>query len=446
MLQIFITWLRETTDAPEILASAAHAMKHRPETQAQGVYDANADTKLVKAAYDFNLAFAAKFAAAGGGARGGEGSGGETGGVETGWALVPEQPAAFEFKRASPDSFSCAVPWLPFFEPGMKLRLPTVPGLDGGIAFSVPSGEAVRGKTLGITVPTPATGDSFLASGLLAERPSPPQQPQQPLQPQPQQPQPLQQPQPHSAPPNPNLALPPPPPNPRQPVASRVLPKVPSALVHNQLGRVGFHLESAKPNGDCYPLSAMAGKEITVQEARDPSPPTKELVRQVRERAVGLVTSPEGMGGIDAATFRAGELLPAGTQAAQAAMAPWLANGHWHGSGHHSATFMLGVAADLGRPVVVIERDGDEYLDPVRACSGCARVAMGCEPPAQQPDVPFASCAGAHLRRPHVGRSPSALVSQAQRPRDRPRLRHTALRRPARYAPLSPDQRLPRRV
>ena len=160
-----------------------------------------------------------------------------------------------------------------------------------------------------------------------------------------------------------------------------MLPKVPSALVHNQLGRVGFHLESAKPNGDCYPLSAMAGKEITVQEARDPSPPTKELVRQVRERAVGLVTSPEGMGGIDAATFRAGELLPAGTQAAQAAMAPWLANGHWHGSGHHSATFMLGVAADLGRPVVVIERDGDEYFDPVRACSGCARVAMGCEPP-----------------------------------------------------------------
>ena len=58
---IFITWIRETTDAPDVLKSAAHAMKHRPETQASGVYDANADTQLVKAAYDFNLAFAANF-------------------------------------------------------------------------------------------------------------------------------------------------------------------------------------------------------------------------------------------------------------------------------------------------------------------------------------------------------------------------------------------------
>ena len=38
-------------------------MKHRPETQASGVYDANADTQLVKAAYDYNLAFASKFVA-----------------------------------------------------------------------------------------------------------------------------------------------------------------------------------------------------------------------------------------------------------------------------------------------------------------------------------------------------------------------------------------------
>ena len=31
---IFITWIRENTECPEILKSAAHAMKHKPETQA----------------------------------------------------------------------------------------------------------------------------------------------------------------------------------------------------------------------------------------------------------------------------------------------------------------------------------------------------------------------------------------------------------------------------
>ena len=30
---VFITWLRENTDCPEVLKSAAHSMKHRPETQ-----------------------------------------------------------------------------------------------------------------------------------------------------------------------------------------------------------------------------------------------------------------------------------------------------------------------------------------------------------------------------------------------------------------------------
>ena len=36
---------------PQVLKAAAHAMKHKPETQASGRYDQNADTKLVKAAY-----------------------------------------------------------------------------------------------------------------------------------------------------------------------------------------------------------------------------------------------------------------------------------------------------------------------------------------------------------------------------------------------------------
>ena len=36
---VFITWIRDSTDCPEVLKSAAHAMKHRPEMQASGAYD-----------------------------------------------------------------------------------------------------------------------------------------------------------------------------------------------------------------------------------------------------------------------------------------------------------------------------------------------------------------------------------------------------------------------
>jgi integrase len=61
---VFITWLRDSTDAPQILKSAAHAMKHSEQRQASSDYDQEADDRLVKAAYDFNLSFANQFATA----------------------------------------------------------------------------------------------------------------------------------------------------------------------------------------------------------------------------------------------------------------------------------------------------------------------------------------------------------------------------------------------
>ena len=57
----FITWLRDSTDCPAILSSAAHAMKHRVATQASDHYDANADGRLVEAAFEFNATYAANF-------------------------------------------------------------------------------------------------------------------------------------------------------------------------------------------------------------------------------------------------------------------------------------------------------------------------------------------------------------------------------------------------
>ena len=60
----FITWLRGQDAAPQILKSAAHAMKHSEARQASSDYDQESDDRLVKAAYEFNLTFAAGFAAA----------------------------------------------------------------------------------------------------------------------------------------------------------------------------------------------------------------------------------------------------------------------------------------------------------------------------------------------------------------------------------------------
>ena len=50
------TWLRDNTSDGSILKSAAHAMKHAEQRQAGSEYDQQADDRLVKAAYDFNLA------------------------------------------------------------------------------------------------------------------------------------------------------------------------------------------------------------------------------------------------------------------------------------------------------------------------------------------------------------------------------------------------------
>eukprot|EP00966_Prymnesium_polylepis_P199722 4628717-Prymnesium_polylepis.1 len=58
-------------------------MKHQVATQESAHYDAHADTKLVKAAYDFNLSYACKFGTAGGaGGAGGSGAGDASTGFE----------------------------------------------------------------------------------------------------------------------------------------------------------------------------------------------------------------------------------------------------------------------------------------------------------------------------------------------------------------------------
>ena len=89
---VFITWLRDSTDAPAVLKSAAHAMKHSEARQASGDYDQAADDRLVKAAYDFNLKYCAKYTMEPQGAIRGEASG--AAGSSTAHGAVAAAPAA----------------------------------------------------------------------------------------------------------------------------------------------------------------------------------------------------------------------------------------------------------------------------------------------------------------------------------------------------------------
>ena len=113
---------------PEVLKSAAHAMKHREETQASGVYDQNADTKLVKAAYDFNLAFAAQFARV-------PDSG------YPGWLLVPGQPAdGFVFQPAEGENiYNLFIPFISGLTAGSVVWVPVVPGTVNGVGVFDPT-------------------------------------------------------------------------------------------------------------------------------------------------------------------------------------------------------------------------------------------------------------------------------------------------------------------
>ena len=274
---IFITWLKESTNCPEILKSAAHAMKHQMATQESAHYDANADTKLVKAAYDFNLTFVASLTSDG---AAGSGSGGAA-------------------------------------------------GSSGASHIHIPP-------------------DQVFVS------PAPPPQPPQP-------------PQPQSPPPVVNApvqaGIP-------ATVAVDQRSHIPAAELTANLNGIDFDRSSARGNGDCYPLSAMAGFEISASAtaARAPNPKTTAAVREVRKGSVTLLTGSDPIGGIDAHVVRECELIPVAPADARNALAPWLNTGHWLGDdgGNKSTFFMFGVACHLGRPIAVIEKDGRDFLNHAR--------------------------------------------------------------------------------
>ena len=70
----------------------------------------------------------------------------------------------------------------------------------------------------------------------------------------------------------------------------------------------------------------MAGFEITVEEARNPSPNTTwDTILKVREAAVDRMTGSEPIFGIDPIIFRVGEGLPRTARQATLALRPCMA-------------------------------------------------------------------------------------------------------------------------
>lgn len=157
---------------------------------------------------------------------------------------------------------------------------------------------------------------------------------------------------------------------------SVMLPPISQAELEAMLADVSFSRSTAKRNGNCLPLSAMAGFEISAKDAQQPSTDAAKKVREARSGAVGILTNNDAVDGIDAAVFRTGEKLPANASAARKAMKSWRKDRFWKsGNGNKFASFTLGVALHLERPIAVVERSGTSVLNPVRVYG--ARDASG---------------------------------------------------------------------
>ena len=185
------TWLRDSTDCPEVLRSAAHAQKHSERRQGSDSYDVERDTRLCKAAYDFNIAFVtANFAspainlaapqAGDGGTSAAHGGGvgaaalsvqanappavGEGGDeqllVDEEWTPLEGGPWVAKLMRPSKQPAASATyrnfylginfdPVATALEPGGKLKLPFVAGgPSDGLVLQLPASWSGRTRTL----------------------------------------------------------------------------------------------------------------------------------------------------------------------------------------------------------------------------------------------------------------------------------------------------------
>ena len=114
------------------------------------------------------------------------------------------------------------------------------------------------------------------------------------------------------------------------------------------LAAIGFIKKKALANGDCLLLSASAGFEITVAQAKQPSNETTRTMRTMREGAVGSLTGDHELAGVTARVLRKSERLPEERAAAFDVMRPWLVTGYWKDDGGNEAlAASFGLGADF---------------------------------------------------------------------------------------------------
>ena len=318
--------------------------------------------KLSQAAYDFNLTFAAKYNA--GAIACGSGSGsGAVQKEESRWVAVRERltanllPAGQQSNQTPGyRTFGLQLPLSESLYSGCTIRFPAVAGAEtNALTMQLPEfGSDARSFFLKFELSCAgAPGKLVHVNGYEVWTDE----------------------EKDEAAPPPAAAPAPLPPVQRQPVQSSHQPPIPLAEVRAQLEALHFQRGRARGNGDCFPLSAMAGFEIAKSAAVQPKAATTAAVRLVRGGAIDRVVGDNPIGGIDIATFRVAEGLPADAEDAEAEMSPWRRSGFWHGDPSKFAIFMLGVSLELERPVIVIERAGNNFLNPARIYG--ARVANG---------------------------------------------------------------------
>ena len=324
-----------------------------------------------KASHDRLTAAATGFleryvASLGGGAAGGSsGSAGGSGGNALGeWELL-EPRTSHRFTMVGEGKFETNVEWLHGVAPGATMRWATVPGKNDGLTWRIPSEPSIVGKTLKISTDSVAQR-SFTVEALMCKRD-------------------VTVGEGGAAAGDGSAAAG----NggaaagdgeggaaagadgDREPVPSRILPPIPTAFAHAQLAAIDYVPGQAEAEGDCFPLSAAGGFELTADQCAHPDTAAVEHVRTTRNGAIDLVAGAGAVGGIDASVFRNEEKLPPTAADAEEAMVSWRGNYHWEapeGEEHKAACFQFGIAATNKRPSIVMEKTLDKkgYLNPLR--------------------------------------------------------------------------------
>ena len=148
-----MTYIRDAEAAPEVLKSAANAMRHQLATANSDKYDRRTHDRLNESAVAFAESVARKFTSAP---------------IPEGYALVPDQPPSFACVKGEAGSYACTIEWFASLRADTTYRFATVPGRNDGFDWRTPI-DAV-GKTLSITIsPCDLTASKFTVTNLLVK-------------------------------------------------------------------------------------------------------------------------------------------------------------------------------------------------------------------------------------------------------------------------------------